>query len=363
MAKNFNSNSQLPCSIQNPIRCTAKPSSEFYSIFSEGEVLEIIQALEVKREIPLKYSYKGRGAKIWDNFYLKYLIPKWYRTSNIEIDLLRENFEYINESLKNLEKINVIDVGAGNSYPAKEFISKLNKLGKVNKYTALDISEELLVLSQKNFKKWFPAIDFTSYPIDIENSYFSKTLLKNQANFEMEDTAQVILHLGVTIGNHQNRIRVLKNFRDSMGKNDLLVFTNETGSNSQWDGRVRGGFKYHAEQIYVWIKDKIGIRAEDCELVRKYDLETDSIVANIKFRHNYTICFSFMGLNKNIEISEGEEVTIWRHHKYEMPELLQEIEQAGLKLVHYNTNKYLSHIMVICQVASNEFMLAKTPTK
>jgi uncharacterized SAM-dependent methyltransferase len=87
--------------------------------------------------------------------------------------------------------------------------------------------------------------------------------------------------------------------------------------------------------------------------VRKYDLETDSIVANMKFRHNYTICFSFMGLDKNIEISEGEEVTIWRHHKYEMPELLQEIEQAGLKLVHYNTNKHLSHIMAICQVASN----------
>ena len=363
MAKNFNSNSQLPSSIQTSIHRTARPSSEFYSIFSKEELLEIIQALEVKREIPLKYSYKGRGAKIWDNFYLKYLIPKWYRTSNIEIDLLRENFEYINESLKNIEKVNIIDVGAGNSYPAKEFISKLNNLGKVNKYTALDISGELLILSQKNFRNWFPRIDFASYPIDIENSCFSKILFKNQANFEMEDTAQVILHLGVTIGNHRNRTRVLKNFRDSMGKNDLLVFTNETGSNSQWDGRVRGGFKYHAEQIYVWIKDKIGIRSEDCELIRKYDLETDSIVANIKFRQNYTICFSFMELDNNIEISKGEEVTIWRHHKYEMPELLQEIEQAGLKIVHYKTNKYLSHIMVICKVASNEFMLAKTSTK
>ena len=355
MAKNFNSNSQLPSSIPTPIHRTAKPSSEFYSIFSEEELLEIIQALEIKREIPLKYSYKGRGAKIWDNFYLKYLIPKWYRTSNIEIDLLRDNFEYINDSLKSFKKVNIIDVGSGNSYPAKEFIFKLNGLGKVNKYIALDISEELLVLSQENFRKWFPLIEFTSSPIDIENSCIPKILFKNKANFAFatEDIAQVILHLGVTIGNHRNRTRVLKNFRDSMGKNDLLVFTNETGSNSKWDGRVSGGFKYHAEQIYAWIKDKIGIRPEDCELVRKYDLETDSIVANMKFRHNYTICFSFMGLDKNIEISEGEEVTIWRHHKYEMPELLQEIEQAGLKLVHYNTNKYLSHIMAICQVASN----------
>ncbi len=353
MAKIFNSNSQLPSSIPTPLRRIAKPSSDFYSIFSEEEVLGIINALEVRREIPLKYSYKGRGAKIWDNYYLKYIIPRWYRTSSVEIDLLRENFEYINGNLKNCKKVNIVDVGAGNSYPVKEFIYRLNKLGRINKYIALDISEELLNLSRKNFRKWFPLIEFTSYTIDIENSCLPKILLKNQANLETTDTAKIILHLGVTIGNHQNRTGVLKNFRDSMGKNDLLVFTNETGSNSKWDGRVRGGFKYHAEQIYAWIKNKIGIRAEDCELVRKYDLETDSLVANIKILHNYTINFSFMEIDKNIEIFEGEEITIWRHHKYEIPDLLQEIEQAGLQLVHYTTNKYLSHLIVICGVASN----------
>lgn len=353
MANNFNSKSQLPSSIPTPIRRTAKPSSEFYSIFSEEEVLGIIHALEVRREIPLKYSYKGRGAKIWNNFYQKYIIPRWYRTSNVEIDLLRENFEYINGN-PHCEKVNVVDVGAGNSYPVKEFIRRLNKLGKINKYIALDISEELLNVSKNNFSKWFPLIEFISYTIDIENSCLPKILLLNhQANIETDDTAKIILHLGVTIGNHPNRTRVLKNFRDSMGKNDLLVFTNEIGSNSTWDGRVRGGFKYHAEQVYAWIKNKIGIRAEDCELVRKYDLETDSIVANMKFRHNYTINFSFREIDKNIEISEGEEITIWRHHKYELPELRQEIERVGLQLVHYSTNKYKSHVMAICKVASN----------
>jgi uncharacterized SAM-dependent methyltransferase len=353
MAQIFNSNSQLSSSTSTPIYRTVKPSSEFYSSFSEEEVLEIISSLEFKKEIPLKYSYKGRGAKIWDDFYVKYIIPRWYRTSNVEIDLLRENFEWINNHLKNCDQFNVVDVGAGNSYPVKAFIDRLNKLGRINKYIALDISEELLDLSKKNFHKWFPFIDFTSYKIDIENSCLPKIYSKNQANLELDDRAKIILHLGVTIGNHQNRARVLKNFRDSMGINDLLIFTNEIGCNSTWDGKVRGGCKYHAEQIYAWIKNKIGLRAEDCELVRKYELETDSIVANIKFLHNYTINFSFMAVDKTIEISEGEEITIWRHHKYELPELIQEIEQAGLKLAHYSTNKYLSHVIVICEVASN----------
>ncbi|MGF1935395.1 MAG: L-histidine N(alpha)-methyltransferase [Nostoc sp. ChiQUE02] len=353
MAPNFHSNSQLPSDISTAISRTAKPSSEFYSIFSDEEVSGIIHALEVKREIPLKYSYKGRGAKIWDEFYLKYVIPRWYGRSNVEIDLLKDNFQYLNGNIQRGKRVNIVDVGAGNSYPVKKFIRRLNKLGKVNKYIALDISEELLHLSRNNFRKWFPLVEFLSSTIDIENNCIPQILFQNQAGIEVDDTAKIFLHLGVTIGNHQNRDVVLKNFRDSMGKNDFLVFTNETGSNSAWDGNVRGGCKYHVEEIYRWVKNKIGVKSEDCELVRKYDLKTDSIIANMKFLYNYTINFSQMGMDKNIEISEGEEITIWRHHKYEIPKLLQELERSGLQLIHYSTDKYKSHIMAICQVASN----------
>ncbi|MDF5720156.1 MAG: L-histidine N(alpha)-methyltransferase [Rhizonema sp. PD37] len=345
MAENFNNNLQHKDSSLTHECHIAQPSSEFYSIFSQEEVLGIIHALEVRREIPLKYSYKGRGAKIWDNFYQKYIVPRWYRTSNIEIDLLKNNFEYINSNVQNCQKVKIIDVGAGNSYPVKEFVRRLNKLGKIHQYIALDISEELLTLSQTNFKKWFPHIEFVSSTIDIENSSMPEVFSKNT-----ENTVNIILHLGVTIGNHQNRSEVLKNFRDSMGKNDILVFTIETGSNSDWDGKVRGGCKYHAEQVYGWIKNNIGIRSEDCELVRKYDLVTDSIVANLKIRQSYTINFSRMGIDKNIDISKGEEITVWRHHKYEIPELVQEIESCGLQLVHSSADKYLSHVMVFCQI-------------
>ncbi|MEH2286059.1 L-histidine N(alpha)-methyltransferase [Nostoc sp.] len=353
MAQNFHSNSRLPLDISPAISRTAKPSSEFYSLFSEEEVLEIIHALEVRREIPLKYSYKGRGAKIWDDFYQKYVIPRWYRRANVEIDLLKDNFKYLNSNIKTGEKVNIIDVGAGNSYPVKNFIYKLNKLGKINKYIALDISEQLLHVSKTNFIKWFPLVEFISSTIDIESSSVPKVLFRNQDSLEIDNTAKIFLHLGVTIGNHQNREEVFKNFRDSMEKNDFLVFTNETGSNSKWDGIVRGGCKYHVEEVYGWVKKKIGIKSEDCELVRKYDLKTDSIVANLKLRHDYIINFSQMGIEKNIEISKGEEITIWRHHKYEIPKLLQELERSGLQLIHYTANKYKSHIMVICKVANS----------
>jgi uncharacterized SAM-dependent methyltransferase len=164
------------------------------------------------------------------------------------------------------------------------------------------------------------------------------------------NTANIFLHLGVTIGNHHNRAQALKNFRDSMGKNDLLVLTNEMGSNANWDGGARGGCKYHVDGIYEWIKNCIGIEHQDCQLVRKYDVQRDSIVANIRFCRHYTINLFWMDTQKNIEIPAGEEITIWRHHKHQLSELQQEVEQAGLSLIHYTTNKYSSHIMAICQV-------------
>jgi uncharacterized SAM-dependent methyltransferase len=334
---------------QNPILHIAQPSAEFYSIFSDTEILDIIQTLTTRREISLKYSYKGQGANIWDKFYLNYLRPRWYRPVNREIALLNDNFELITHKISAVKTVNLIDVGAGNSYPVKQFIRRLHRFGKITRYIALDISEDLLQLSQKNIKKWFPHIEFISDTIDIEKHSLSQTLLNHQVNLKTDDTAQIILHLGVTMGNHHNRTAVLQNFKDSMGKHDVLIFTNEIGSNSQWDGTVRGGLKYHVDQIYAWVKNALGIQAEDCKLVRKYDPKTDSIVATIKFNWNYRINFRIMAEDKPIEIAAGEEIRIWRQHKFEIPELLQEIEQAGLRVIQYKTDQYLSNIMVICE--------------
>ncbi|MDY6784561.1 MAG: L-histidine N(alpha)-methyltransferase [Cyanobacteriota bacterium] len=330
-----------------PIRCPGKPIAEFYSIFSEAEISAIAQSLEMSREIPLKYSYKGQGAKKWDRFYLQHLVARWYRSSNPEVQLLAQNFKLIHSHCTTAHKLNILDVGAGNSYPVKTFVRQFHRFNPIERYIALDISPELLAVSEGNFKRWFPTIQFYSYLIDIEKSCIPKTIV----DCEDENRTNIILHLGVTMGNHRNRIGVLKNFRYSMKKGDLLIVASEIGSNSQWNGIARGGFKYHVEQVYAGIKRLMAIGDEDCELVRKYDEESDSLVANIKFIKDYEFEFNVRGTDKKVTVSEGEEITIWRQHKYEISELLQEVEKAGLQLIRYTTNKYSSNIMVICEVA------------
>ncbi|WP_414530568.1 L-histidine N(alpha)-methyltransferase [Nodularia chucula] len=186
--------------------------------------------------------------------------------------------------------------------------------------------------------------------MDIENSVIPGEIWQNSHN---QDVANIFLHLGVTIGNHRQRNRVWQNFRNSMNKNDLLVVTNEIGVNAVWNGQARGGCKYHVEGIYHTLQNKLGIKAEYCQLLRKYDVKTDSVIATMKFLQNYTFRFNQLGVDETVEILAGEEVTIWRHHKHQMPELMQELETAGLKLVHYSLNKYATHIMAICQVVDS----------
>jgi uncharacterized SAM-dependent methyltransferase len=336
----------------NQTSYTIKPSDSFYLPFSDAEITNIIEILETRREIPLKYSYKGKGAKIWNDYYLKYIVTKWYRKSNLENSFLKANFDYIDGTYQGCSKVNIIDVGCGNSYPIKETITRLDRLGKINKYLALDISDTLLQISQKNFSKWFPKIDYSCYSIDIENSSINQVVPNYFQNSDDLNIANIFLHLGVTIGNHHNRIQVFKNLRESMQAKDLLIFTNEIGSNSQWDGLARGAYRYQAEQIYKWIQAKMGIPSRDSELIRKYDLVTDSVVANLKFKRDYTIDFSYRQINQKVNFLAGEEITIWRHHKCQMSELTQEMAAAGLKLVHSSTNQYQSHVMVVCQVAT-----------
>ena len=344
MAKIVSDNLQSENS--NIIRNIVKPNHAFYASFSQQEVLKIISSLENAKEIPLKYSYKGRGAKIWDDFYLKYIVPRWYRTYNVEIDLLNKSFIHILENIKNGYRINIVDVGVGNSFPVKKFIHRLNKIHKIDKYIALDISNDLLEISRKNIDKWFPHIKFTGHTIDIENSHISSEILDKDKN--SDDTANIFFHLGVTIGNHQNRAKVFHNFRKSMNQDDLLIFTNEIGDNS----KITGGC-YHAEKIYSWLKKSMLIPASDCELVRKYDKAKDSIVANMKLKCDRTIHFQHMGIDKKVNLFKNEEITLWRFHKHTISELMEELEQAGLQLLHYITDKKSSHIMVICTVKNN----------
>lgn len=44
------------------------PREEFYKVFKESHIIDIVSNIESNREIPHKYTYFNRGADYWDNY-------------------------------------------------------------------------------------------------------------------------------------------------------------------------------------------------------------------------------------------------------------------------------------------------------
>lgn len=352
MASSLDANPELPISTANLTSTEVEPKQELYSIFSVAEVIEIINSLSIAREIPMKYFYQQKCAEDWDNFYaLENETTGQEPYPNPDVELLRENFGYFNYKTKSYKKVNIIDVGSGNSYPVKEFITKFHSLERLNKYIAVDISQDMLKLSKNNIQEWVPELEFINYKCDIEHDRVDIILFESKANFEFSEVVNIILHLGCTIGNHRDRCKILKNFRNGMNKDDLLVFSNEI-SDYSWDGSEMNALKNRIRNSYSWITDMLNIKAEDCELELGFDSTIDSHVANIKFKENYTIYFNLLDVIYKFKFVKGEKITIWRHYVHKLNELLVEIEQSGLQIAQLTTSKDLSYLMVICQIIS-----------
>ena len=85
-----------------------EPKPEFYKIFNESEIIEIIRDLEVRKEINFKFSYKNKGAVYWDDFYTRGLEDGSYLNPKRVMNLLRHSDDLILQRIKTTDYLNII---------------------------------------------------------------------------------------------------------------------------------------------------------------------------------------------------------------------------------------------------------------
>lgn len=346
-------NSQLPTATESLNFIEVKPKPEFYSTFSEEEIIEIINYLDSERAVSLKYCYREKLASAWDNFILDFGVSKQFKYTKNEEELLKESWNYINYQIPKTTKINVIEIGPGNSYPMKAFIDQVLSLGRMNSYVAIDISQEMLNISRENIFKWFPKLKFFGYKCDMEKAQISQIISEQSTDNEPDNIINVIICLGGTIYNHKERGKIFKNIKMGMRKNELFIFTSLICSTANWDGKLLGGSSSAIYQMCEYIRDILGIRREDSEIISKFDSAIDSRIANIKLNENHSIEFNIsQGKSNKVLLLKNEEINVWRHHSSTILKILTEVEQSGLQLVYLSTDRDLSEVMVICQAAN-----------
>jgi dimethylhistidine N-methyltransferase len=172
---------------------------------------EVILGLSKKpKEFSSKYFYDDKGDKIFQEIMQmeEYYLPKY------ELEILLNQTESIVNSF-GFDQLDVIGLGSGDGSKTKHFLKKIIDLRKKVVYYPLDISEDVLKTNKKNVTEFIP--DLEVYP--IAGDYFETLDNLNH------DNPKVILFLGSTIGNYDNKSAeaFLKKIYKMMNQKDVLM--------------------------------------------------------------------------------------------------------------------------------------------
>ncbi len=318
---------------------------EFYKIFNEDEIVEIINDLRFKRQIKLKYNYYSDGAQGWSDFYFESPITKIINDLKL---LILDNLLYFVSS-SNL--LNIIDVGPGNGYPVKEWLERLHKTEILNKYVAVDISSDINDLVEKNVKSWFPNIRFAKYRADIEQMDIAKVLIESKMHEELHprNISNIVLLLGNTFCNFNDRIEVLKNFVRSMDINDLLVFsyTNDIDSNKIVHNYIASKTSH---RHVGWIAKMLDLNYGDKYITTTYDSKINARVKFLTLNKDYIINFKIFNQTVPVKLRKGETINLWKHHLISEELLKKQFDEVGLELVFKQYDHKKSVAIVACRI-------------
>jgi uncharacterized SAM-dependent methyltransferase len=320
-----------------------KPDDKFYSLFSDSQIIEIINSLKTSKEISLKYTYINGGAKIWNDYHIESIKNGQYSATQKESKMLCQSLEFLRDRLESFEKVNVVDVGPGNALIAKNFIDLLNKEKKLNKYIAVDISIEMNQIAIANIKQWLPDIQTESYVRDVENENIADILYKNK---KQGHTINIVLFVGGTLGSLTDKYQFLRNLRASVDEGDIVIFTTKLDNLTD---RVELEHIKDKSSRLLWIPQMLGVDVENCDIIRKYDDRINAKTAYLVLDKDYTIKFNFSGVETVINLLKNEQILIWQFHLSTISELINELDKSKLRIIQLITEKKYEYILVSCE--------------
>jgi uncharacterized SAM-dependent methyltransferase len=316
---------------------TVEPHSDLYKDFSRSQLIELVNSLKVKKQVPLKFTYLNKGAKNWDNFILDSATNNYHdiQTRN----LIKKASLLLNERFKGSKKFNIIDIGTGNSINMEELTKSLLEKNLLNKYIGIDISSNILEISKSKVTRLSNKIRYKSYVIDVERSDFSEVLFENKE----KNVINLVFFIGGTIGNMENLDYTLTNFYYSLDDEDLLI-TDDMFDNYE----VRSSFQDHRKnRHHIWLLDFLGIDVDECQIINQYNEEKERRESYLQLDKDYMIEFNNPRINTVVSLFKGERILFWHHGMSKRDSLFKSFSRSNLELADFTTNIKGSHFLAI----------------
>ena len=332
---------------------TVSPRPEFYKLYNEEQIYDIINNLEIHHEIPRQYNYFDGGADHWDAYASRLSSEKTPNVVNSTVKLLEINKDYIGRLLEGYKHINVIDVGVGNAYPVRNLLTSLIAQSKLGRYIAIDISPSMLEIARRNIDKWFGSlVVFEGYERDINYDRFSDLMVKDYLKDDGKDTANLVLLLGGTLANMRYSDGGFRVIHDSMGINDILIHTKKLDTihtRQFFDFSPKPG-EAKLAPIHGLVLELLNITPSYYELELEYDHQNHQRIERVRLKTAITIKFEFESGERTVEFSKNSTVLVWRAHQQSADDVRRQFDRNEFYLLQTSQTEDQEYILTVSRV-------------
>lgn len=318
------------------------PKPEFYEIFSRRQILDIITNLNVHGEIPRQYNYLKDGATNWDNW-VKRLdaegTPSMLKGTE---ELIKMNLDSIDRLIEGKKKVNLIDLGMGNAYPAKSIVGHLVSRGLLHRYIAIDISQSMLDIAKQNIQDWYgDTVQFEGHIRDMTHEQFDDLLVDDMLNYDADDVVNIVLLLGDTPLNFRFFTDVFKPIFNSIGRNDLLLYTGKPDNEAsrRYFDFGTGTNKSKVSASHKYILDLMNIDESLYEAEMGFDSGTRMRYVRVRLVSALTLDFVFDEVKRSVTLEKGDTILLLRVWHLSALEIITQFQRSGFTLLQSSLTK------------------------
>lgn len=322
---------------------TVHPKQEFYDLYNKTQILDIINSLSIRGEIPRQYGYLGKGARMWEEW--THYMSRQTVTNNLTgaIELIHTNMDKIDDLLKG-RRVNIIDLGIGTAHPIKELLGHLLDRGSLNRYIAIDISPSMISIAKNNIESWFDGkVPFEGYVRDMTKETFDDLLVDDMLSKNSTQIINLILILGATPTNFYSFGDAFRTVYKSVSPDDILLYTDSVYTKNHrqhfdFDRRVIGSSiqpkANKLQPVHRYAVDLLDIDESFYEVEVGFDPIQRHKYVRIRLTRSITIEFEIDKHRRAVNLEKGDAILLLRVWNKTSQEIITEFEELGFTLLH-----------------------------
>jgi len=331
------------------------PKPEFYELYSQQQIFDLASNLDIRREIPFQYGYFDGGAEYWDRYAERLAAEQMPNFLTSTIKQLRTNQDYIDDLLSRYSRVNVIDIGPGNSLPVRGLLQHLLEREKLGRYIAVDISTSMLKIAKRNIEEWFGSkVPFESYEADINYDRFTELLAGDAVGGNAGKTANIVLALGGSFANLRTPDNAFRIIHDSMNRNDLFVYNLklDTEAARQYFDFGIGKKMPPLDAKAKMVLDRLNIDESFYDAEMGFDAERRERYIRIRLKVALTIKFAFEKGERTVEFNKNDTILLWRYWHQDVQEVIQQLDRTEFDVLQTSLTEDKDYLLTVARVKS-----------